>query len=436
MPVADRASTKIYYVNTQTGQRSRYLPQEAEDDVSDGDLAGLSLPSRSSASAFGYSEASSESENDTRGGRSQWLKKLADDGVSYYYINSSDGRVQWTAPQLISRYSIRSNTTSRQQDTLRLSVYSDDSDVQPLDLLPKSRPRQNEVTHWPLQLESTQMELTSAERIAKSLQQSLEPPALNAISDLSTFTEHAIRALVDHVHLGSDITPEEETKMDELVHNIVLAVRNLLYIAGAPSATSSYAAASRDTKDMSSSHSSLKAAQRKVTASLSRLVLSARAIQYDSGLLLKDTLARIETDSEELARAVGDFVLEAQRHERNQQFPKRLYGVFETSNIGLGLPGGGIAGSWKGFGYLATINDLDMPSKVLGTEVISEIDTSLSNLHETCDGLVQELGATAAEGDFVRTMEFLILLKHFAHQFDKSKCGCRGLSHNSRRSFL
>lgn len=354
-------------------------------------------------SAFGYSEASSESENDTGGDTSQWVKKLADDGVSYYYVNSSDGRVQWTAPQFISRSSTRSNTTSSHPDTSRLSVYSDDSDVQPLDHMPKSRSRQNTTSSqamWPDQLEPSQMELTSAERIAKSLQQSLEPPPPKAISELSTLAADAIKALADHVRSGDDITQEEEKKVDHLVHNIVLAVRNLLYIAGAPSATSSYSSASRDAKGLST-HSSLKPAQRKVTASLSRLVLSARAIQYDSGSMLLDTLARIETDSGELAKAVEAFVLEALRHERSQQpkeFPKRLRGVFETSNVGLGLLGGGIAGSWKGFGYIATGNDLDMPSKVLGTEVISEVDISLSIIHETCVGLTQELRTSAPEG--------------------------------------
>ena len=409
--------------------------------MSDGDLAGLSSASRSGASAFGYSEASSESENDPGGDRSQWLRKLADDGVSYYYVNLSDGRVQWTAPQLITKNSTRSNTTSSRQVTSRLSVYSDDSDVQPLDHLPpKSRSRKGTGTSsraplWPVQ--PIQMKLTSAERIAKSLQKSLEPPPLNVISDLSTVAGDAIKALVDHVHSGGDITPEEEEKLDQLVHNIVLGVRNLLYIAGAPSATSSYSATSRDAKGSSSTHSSLKPSQRKVTASLSRLVLSARAIQYDSGSVLTDTLARIETDSEELARAVEAFVLESQRHERNQQpkeFPKRLHGVFETSNVGLGLLGGGIAGSWKGFGYLATANDLDMPSKVLGTEVISEIDLSLSILHEICDGLTQELRTSAAAGE-LRSNNSLLPLKTFCHQFRKFKCGCRALYRRSRRCF-
>jgi len=379
--------------------------------MSDGDLAGLSSTSRSGASAFGYSEASSESENDPGGDRSQWLRKLADDGVSYYYVNLSDGRVQWTAPQLITKNSTRSNTTSSRQVTSRLSVYSDDSDVQPLDHLPpKSRSRKGTGTSSRVPpVQPIQMELTSAERIAKSLQKSLEPPPLNAISDLSTIAGDAIKALVNHVHSGGDITPEEEEKLDQLVHSIVLGVRNLLYIAGAPSATSSYSAASRDAKGLSSTHSSLKPSQRKVTASLSRLVLSARAIQYDSGSVLTDTLTRIETDSEELARAVEAFVLESQRHERNKEFPKRLHGVFETSNVGLGLLGGGIAGSWKGFGYLATANDLDMPSKVLGTEVISEIDLSLSILHEICDGLTQELRTPAAAGEF-RSINFLLPL--------------------------
>lgn len=99
---------QIYYVNTQTGQRSRDLPQETDDEASDGDLAGLTsqTSSRSGVSsslAFGvhdHAEASSSTEDITRqnGADDPWVKKLADDGVSFYYFNTVDGRVQWTAP--------------------------------------------------------------------------------------------------------------------------------------------------------------------------------------------------------------------------------------------------------------------------------------------------------------------------------------------------
>ena len=397
-------------MNTQTGQRSRYLPQEAEEDVSDGDLAGLSSTSRSGTSAFGYSEASSESENDTGRNRNasdleMWIKKLAEDGVSYYYLNTQDGRVQWTAPDLKTKSSASPNTTSH-RDTARLSVYSDDSDVQPTEHLPKSRSRNNtgasRTTPWTAPVESVRtivMELTSAERIAKSLQQALEPLSPDSIGDLANTARNSIKAVVNYIRSETDIhNPEKEAQVDQLIYNTVLAIRSLLYIAGAPSATSSY---SSDGKSTSSKQSTLKPAQRKVTATLSRLVLSARAIQYDSGSVLADTVTRVEMDSEELERAVIAFVSEAQRHERNQQpkeFPKRLHGVFTTSDIGLGLLGGGAAGSWTGFGYLATHNELDMPSKVLGTEVISEIDIALGHLYDNFDDLTQALRVMADGG--------------------------------------
>ena len=134
--------------------------------------------------------------------------------------------------------------------------------------------------------------------------------------------------------------------MDQLVNSTVLAVRNLLYISAAPTTQIPNNLHSHS----GNAHTStpLKPAQRKVTATLSRLVLSARAMQYDSGSQLADTLNRIEADSEELEKAVLSFVLEAQRHQVNQSVPRRLQGVFTTSNIGMGLVGAGAAGSWKG----------------------------------------------------------------------------------------
>ena len=430
IPVASISITnsnilEIYYVNQQTGQRSRDLPQETEDDVSDVDLVGLPSASTSGMSAFGYSEASSESENDVGPKITErWVKRLANDGVSYFYLNTLDGRVQWTAPEFDSFHSSHSKTAS-QPDTSCLSVYSDDSDVQPFDHVPKSRSRQNtDASHriqWTRRSESAQatvMELTSAERIAKSLQQVLEPPPPDVVGDLSTVTRDAIRAVVDNIHtIGNGFQPEDERNLDQLVYNVILAVRNLLYIAGAPSATSAFSDASRDAKGLSSRQSSLKPSQRKVTATLSRLVLSARAIQYDSGSTLADTLTRIETDSEELERAVMSFVSDAQRFERHEhfkEFPKRLHGIFLTSNIGLGLLGGGTAGSWKGFGYLATDTESDMPSKVLGTEIISEIGLALSRLYDSFDGLTRVLRTTTPNSSRLSLFCIIAMANYFS----------------------
>lgn len=415
IPLTNSNTLKIYYVNQHTGQRSRDLPQETEDDVSDSDLVGLP----SGMSAFGYSEASSESENDMgQKITERWVKRLADDGVSYYYLNTLDGRVQWTAPEFDPIHSSRSKMAS-QPDTSRLSVYSDDSDVQPFQHAPKLRSRQNTDAsrriEWTSRSESAQatvMELTSAERVAKSLQQTLEPPLPDSIGDLSMTATDAIHAVVDNIHsVSNGFQPEDERNLSQLVDNVILTVRSLLYIAGAPSATSAFSDASRDAKGLSSRQSSLKPSQRKVTATLSRLVLSARAIQYNSGSTLDDTFTRIETDSEELKRAVVAFVSDAQRlerHEHLKEYPKRLHGVFTTSNIGLGLLGGGGAGSWKGFGYLATSRESDMPSKVLGTEIISEISVALSRLHESFDGLTQVLRTTTPDSS--RLYRYLLSL--------------------------
>ncbi|KAG5220278.1 Cytoplasmic GTPase/eEF2 protein (ribosomal bioproteinis) [Salix suchowensis] len=140
-------------------------------------------------------------------------------------------------------------------------------------------------------------------------------------------------------------------------------------------------------------HSQLKSAQRKVTATLSKLVLSARAMQYDTGGSIHDTPNRIEGDAEELERAIVSFVLEVQRFQHQEDSPqqkhivKRLHGVFSTANIGLGLVGAGAAGSWKGFGWVSLDNEQEVPRRVLGSEVVNELSSFLSQLDETLSAI-------------------------------------------------
>jgi len=392
-----------------------------------------STTSRSGTSAglaFGPSdaEASSGSEDGPRQNRKYepWVKKLADDGVSYYYVNNVDGRIQWTAPEGFGTSSGREgpfpSTVPHQPDPSGLSAYSDDSDVQ-LDHLPTSRPRQKNGTSRQVVASSTRsdtnqaavMELTSAERIAKALQLALEPPPPNIVNDLSSIAKGAIQAIVENVQSSGVIRQsEDDQKMDQLIYSAVLAIRNLLYIAGVPPTqipANLLPAAGRDGR--SASQTPLRPAQRKVTATLSRLVLSARAIQYDSGSVIAETLSRIETDTEELDRAVSAFVLEVQRVEHKQPKlagtpAKRLQGVYTTANVGLGLVGAGTAGSWKGFGYLSLDDEGGMPQKVLGTEVVSHIGSSLDRLQEGLNALDQALQLTTDNsGQFLFYLYFV-----------------------------
>lgn len=401
-------------MNTQTGQRSRDLPQEADDDVSDGDLAGLTTQtsSRSGTSAgLGFGPNGSLEESGSRdpagfgilrrtGTPEPWARRLADDGMSYYYYNTLDGQVQWTRPDDLARaLDPQAPHLQSQNGSNRHSIYSDDSDVDPLDPLRSARPRRPTGPSRPMPDSPPQRlpderfitDLTSAERIAQTLQQALSPPPPELVTDLSAFAKSAIQAVVDNIQPnGLSRQPEEDERMDELIDGVVLAVRNLLYVSAAPAGQIPSYLLPRDApKPNSSSQSPLKPAQRKVTATLSRLVLSARAMQYDSGSSLPDTLTRIEVDADELERAVLSFVLEVQRtqHTALPDSPeakphKRLQGVFSTANVGLGLVGAGAAAGWKGFGWVATGDPSDSPGRVLGTGVLAELSSYLSFLEE------------------------------------------------------
>ncbi|KAL0573470.1 cell division cycle-related protein [Marasmius crinis-equi] len=416
---------QIYYVNTKTGQHSRDLPQEAEGDTSDSDLAGLTSQSssRSGTSAgLGYSTEPFNPLQQQQAGNpagfgllrrtgtpEPWVKKLADDGMSYYYYNKEDGTVQWTRPEL-SPNGPRASTpqayannstpqppqrTQNINGTRRLSVYSDTSEIHPDP--DTARPhingfhneRSSEQTPTPI-AKPEELELTSAERIAQSLQQALAPPPPDLITDISASARASIHAVVDNIQsTATNRTADDDRRMDDLIHSVVLAVRNLQYVAAVPTGQIPSNVLPRDARDLKlpSSNSPLKPHQRKVTATLSRLVLSARAIQYDSGSSSPDTLNRIEMDAEELERAVLAFVLEVQRMQHSGPdgpvLPptKRLKAVFDTANIGLGLPGAGAAATWKGFGWLSMDDEQKAPQTVLRLEVIDEVSESCNRIY-------------------------------------------------------
>ncbi|KAJ6584771.1 ras guanine nucleotide exchange factor domain-containing protein [Mycena capillaripes] len=425
---------QIYYVNTKTGQHARDLPSESDPDTSDSDLAGLTTSqssSRSGTSAgLGLSNGLPQGSRDTgstagfgllrrTGTPEPWVKKLADDGMSYYYYNKSDGSVQWTRPESTQTHTrdrsipsatrpAASNsaptirplppTTSRTPPKVsRLSVYSDDSDIQPSDP-DRARQKPNGFHRPPRSPIDVKMELTSAERIAQSLQQALAPPPAELVTDLSAVARSAIQAVVENTEAAGvgRRAPGEDRKMDELVSGVVLAVRNLLYVSAASTGQIPPNVLPRSMRNVKppSTSSPLKPAQRKVTATLSRLVLSARALQYDAGSTVTDTLDRIQVDAEELERAVLSFVLEVQRVQHSTpNIPdvktlKRLHGVFMTANIGLGLVGAGAGGSWKGFGWVS-LGDEDAPREALNANIVNQLASYAQDLDRSFANLEQ-----------------------------------------------
>jgi len=426
---------QIYYLNTQTGQRSRDLPVEV-DDVPVGELAVLasSPPSSRSGTGAGLLNALTQPSIASfgipkRSGTPEpWVRRLADDGRSYFYWNKLTGQMSWTIPEPEgavkmgrNRALTGSSTTSsdlfsspdedlaptrsrsdsatsqihRGQDRnhSKLEHVSDSEDSGLYSLDHGDSPLASGRSHSGQDLFADQIayrrpsvELTAAEKIAQSLQQSLASPPADLVSDLSHIAHNAIAAVVQkNQSLVGVSRRTEHGQLDDLIRAVVTTVRNLLYISAPPGhiPSSLIPRDARGRRETTASQTLLKPAQRKVTATLSKLVLSARAMEYDSGPAAHETASRIDSDAEELDRAIMTFVVEVQRCQNEQLGSvgaKRVQGCFSAVYLGLGLVGAGNAGSWKGFGWVPLDDNDEAPQRILDGAVFSEFKTHMVSM--------------------------------------------------------
>lgn len=443
--------SQIYYVNTQTGQRARDLPIEADGDLSDADFRASTQRVRPDIAMDPYG-----STNGIRSDRAvgfglpkrtgtpePWVRRLADDGLSYFYQNKFDGSVQWTLPEANSTphtnghaptagvhsqgdlaMAIDQRHHSRQQSDstyVRLghsngvihnngngNVYSDDSDVDPLDRFsgfPKtlqvsglteadamSMPRtvsQSTALPRPFTVDESDPQLTSAEKLAQSLQHSLAPPPPDPVTTLSTVARQSVAAIVTAVQTHDpSARPSSQTLLEERILGSVVAIRHLLYISSppyghVPGHLYRKEGPASGPSIPQSLQAQLKPAQRRVTATLSKLVLAALATQYDTISLTSEVSERMETDAAELDRALVTFVTEVQKiHNQMPQPPsRRLFATLLPTNVGLGLMGAGAAGSWKGFGW-APVDSLRQPKRDLSTDVLAQLKIEIAELEE------------------------------------------------------
>ncbi|THH15352.1 hypothetical protein EW146_g5099 [Bondarzewia mesenterica] len=469
------ADGQIFYVNTQTGQRSRDLPTETEDDLSESDFSSVTVQQRTrsgSSVALAQPNGMRQTSNGSAGfglpRRSNtpepWARRLADDGMSYYYFNKLDGSVQWTLPEASSStassringqsrgisqasavdgirrqeagsVSNRLRSDSAVSDVRRgrsgseaghASVYSDDSDVDPLDRRPypdasNANGARNTETRLDLSRSRSALqpqdlgELTSAEKSAHILQQALAPPPPASVTELSGAARQAVAAVVDFIQAHGVLGRlPQQNELDTHIVAAVVAIRNLLLVSSPPYghiSSSLYPKGGPNPKTnafIQTFQAQLKPAQRKVTATLSKLVLAALAAQYDSSTST-DTPTRMEADAAELDRALVTFVMEVQRSNsqaamqpaRVRPTHKRLRAAFSPIHVGLGLIGAGAAGSWKGFGWVAPAETDESPQRVLANDVLIELKASVSQV----DGKLIALGSTLANPDAVAQIE-------------------------------
>ena len=418
-------------MNTQTGQHSRDLPAEI-DETSDGDLAALTVAQpgsrEGSGAGLGFSALTESSlagfgVPKRTGTPEPWVRKLADDGMAYFYWNKITGDVSWSFPDNDSgskgraRAMTASSTTSnsnkptltgrvrsdsatsqargRDHNSAEHTSESDDSGVYSSDQEDGLSASEYSLgRRRALSLDNTvsrtpAMEPTDAERVAQSLQGALAPPSPDLVSDLSHIARDAISSVIqtNQSFSGSPRQAERVHTLDSLIRTVVIAVRNLLYISTPPTGQIPSHFIPRDTRDrheVTASQALLKPVQRKVTATLSKLVLSARTMEYDSGPGAQETTSRIQSDAEELDRAIVTFAAEVQRsyseHQLEGMGAKRVLGCFATSYLGLGLVGGGCAGIWKGFGWVPVDDNEELPQRVLGSNIFSEFKTHMASL--------------------------------------------------------
>lgn len=415
------------------------------DDSSDGELAGLtaSQPSARTGAGLGFGALAET----TLAGfgvpkRSNtpepWTRRLADDGMSYFYLNKLTGQVSWTLPDaeisgrkgraraltssstassdLFSSHDepdqitrSRSESSARQDRGMRerhqspsehISTDSDDSAVYSSDpeYSPStSRSSQNGIRDEQAAAQrNPALELTAPERIAQSLQQSLAPSPPELVSDLSHIARDAITSVVQKNQSLTRVSRRSEhaQALDNLIRLVVVAIRNLLYISAPPSGhipNQFIPRDGRERRETTAAQTLLKPAQRKVTATLSKLVLSARAMEYDSGPAAQETASRIESDAEELDRAIVAFVVEVQKYHSEQQQAtlgaKRVQGSFSVIHVGLGLVGAGYGGTWKGFGWVPMDDTEEFPQTVLSSDAFSEFKTLMVSLQAKFGGL-------------------------------------------------
>ncbi|KZV68790.1 ras GEF [Peniophora sp. CONT] len=322
-------SGQIFYLNTVTGEHARDLP--ADDDALPGPDTPLPTPA-----GFGVQR---------RGGTPEpWRRRLADDGLTYFYVNGLTGETRWSAPE-----------APGQHEDVEMEM-----EQQHQQYIPQQVQPQVPVQRPPTPPSHAAFDTPSAERAAQTLQSRLLPPPPESLPDLATTARTAVANAASRISIGG---PSLDSALDQCVK----ALRSLLLASAPPSGGIPHTLWPKGAGPSGAAGqamaAAMKPAQRRVTATLSKLVLAALAASYDSSStgqgVQGDAAARMEADATELEHALGAFVLEVQRANTNVApaertlGKRRLRGAFLPGYVGAGLVGAGAAGGWRGFGFVA-----------------------------------------------------------------------------------
>ncbi|KAG6841045.1 hypothetical protein C0991_002353 [Blastosporella zonata] len=402
---------QIFYKNTQTGQRSRDIPNEVVYDISNTNMGELPhlLSRQGGSGGLGHEpikspEPTSRTQNNIGFGVSRrdgtpepWVRRLHDDGRSYYFYNKMDGQLPQdpgNSPSHLSPSSVQLKLTENRHlipvDPVMPHYGPAVNYAQPTKPLTETDARRANTTNRVLD------HTASSEAIDRSLQMAIAPPSAELVTELASVTKSAIQAIVASIQSNRESRRHRDQRSSHLVGNVVQSVRNLLYTFGVPTLPipPNLLPEQVNPTGPSPSESSIYLAQRKVVASLSRLIFSVPAMQNDPHSAMTGTLAQMQADAKELEQDITSFVLEVHQIQPGSEpsgvKSKRLQGVLCT-DIGPGFVGAGAAGRWKGFGWVQLSDNQVFSQRVLGPSLISELRRRLNNLDVQFQYLSREL---------------------------------------------
>ena len=294
-----------------------------------------------------------------------WVKRLADDGMSYYYHNTLDASIRWTAPspqfdsfppESPSHPDLRQRSDSSATRD-RVSVYSDDSDINPLGILGRAavdvHSMSNGVATTPTP--EKQEEDTPDVRAAKELQTALQDQ-FSLIPDSLEDLAQAARAAITDL-LGAAFVTENNALVKDAVKRTTDAVRNLVYASSTLRGSLASLPPPYRGDPLPSDIAELKNYHRRVTATMAKFFSAIRSL--DSDTVNDDTQNRLENEASEVERAITTFVNEVLRRRAPNPSARHVRALLRSADgrkgIGLELLGAGAAGTWKGFGFVDTI---------------------------------------------------------------------------------
>ncbi|KAL4080846.1 ras GEF [Scleroderma citrinum] len=194
------------------------------------------------------------------------------------------------------------------------------------------------------------------------------PSPPESVPDLLQRARDGISAVTLHLQrFGLPQSHDDEDIIDNLIGTAITFIRDLLYVTG-PSFghLSGRRGNMGDTIHAAQTH--LIPAQRRAIATLSKFVLSARAVLNNAPWDRQDNSSHLSSDAEELERTVIEFVSIGQglcEESHRDKGQRSLHGYFTAPHSGLGKAGAGAAGTWKGFGWVSLDGNEEAPRRSL-----------------------------------------------------------------------